>query len=120
MKLLLDQGLPRSTRDLLRQLGHEVAHVGDLGMARAKDEEILAIAKESNAIIVTLDADFHALLVHDSATGPSVIRLRVQGLGASKLCAVINNVLVSCGDELAKGAAVSASENYARVHRLPF
>jgi predicted nuclease of predicted toxin-antitoxin system len=120
MNLLLDQGLPRSARDLLRQLGHEVTHVGDLGMARASDEEILALAKDSNAIVVTLDADFHALLVHDSAPGPSVIRLRVQGLGASRLSSLIHEVLVSCADELSKGAAVSASENYIRVHRLPF
>ena len=33
MKLLLDQGLPRSTRDLLRHYGHEVTHVGDVGLA---------------------------------------------------------------------------------------
>ena len=51
MKLLLDQGLPRTTRDLLGQFGHEVTHVGDVGMACAKDEEILVFAREHDAIL---------------------------------------------------------------------
>ena len=37
MKLVLDQGLPRSACAILRDLGHEVVHVGDIGMAQAID-----------------------------------------------------------------------------------
>jgi predicted nuclease of predicted toxin-antitoxin system len=58
-------------------------------------------------------------LVQERATWPSVIRLRVQGLGASQLCSLIHSVLVLCEDALSKGAAVSASLNYARLRRLP-
>jgi len=35
MKLLLDQGLPRSTVEKLRLIGIESIHVGDIGMAAA-------------------------------------------------------------------------------------
>ena len=41
MKLLLDQGLPRSACATLREFGHEVVHVGDVGMSRASDADIL-------------------------------------------------------------------------------
>ncbi len=68
MKLLLDQGLPRSACARLREFGHEVVHVGDVGMSRASDADILAVARSTGSTVVTLDADFHALLVRDSAS----------------------------------------------------
>lgn len=59
MRVLLDQGLPRSATLRLRDAGHEALHVGDLEMARATDEEILAKARTLGAVVITLDADFH-------------------------------------------------------------
>ena len=42
MKFLLDQGLPRSTVGHLQAMGLEAEHVGNLGLATATDETILA------------------------------------------------------------------------------
>ena len=67
---------------LLRSLGHDGIHVGEIGMSRATDEEILAFSLGRNAVAVTLDADFHAILAVSGAQGPSVIGMRLQGLGA--------------------------------------
>jgi predicted nuclease of predicted toxin-antitoxin system len=119
MKLLLDQGLPRSAAALLRAAGHEVDHVGDVGLARAKDAEILERALASGSVVVTLDADFHELLARGAAVAPSVIRLRVQGLSAAALCGVVLAVITSCADPIARGAAVTANEHKARVRLLP-
>jgi len=85
MKLLLDQGLPRSAAGLLRARGLDVAHVGELGLSHASDSEILEVSRQRGAVVVTLDADFHALLAHAGATSPSVIRLRVQGYSGQQL-----------------------------------
>ncbi len=60
MKILLDQGLPRSAADALREVGVDAVHVGDIGMAAALDEQILARAHAEERVVVTLDADFHA------------------------------------------------------------
>lgn len=60
MKFLLDQGLPRSTVQFLSDAGFETYHVGDLGLAKASDERILDEGRARNAVVVTLDADFHA------------------------------------------------------------
>lgn len=57
-------------------------HVREIGMSKAADEEILAFSLRRNAVVVTLDADFHAILAISGAQGPSVIRMR--GLGASR------------------------------------
>ena len=60
-------------------------HVGEMGMSKASDEEILAFSLGRNAVVVTLDADFHAILAVSGAQGPCVIRMRLQGLGASEV-----------------------------------
>ena len=62
MKLLLDQGLPRSAADALREVGIDAVHVGDIDMAAALDEQIIARAHAEGRVVVTLDADFHAIL----------------------------------------------------------
>lgn len=80
IKFLLDQGVPRSTVTALGRRGIAAEHVGDLGMATATDEEILQAARDRDAIVVTLDADFHSLLAAAKAANPSVIRIRIEGL----------------------------------------
>jgi predicted nuclease of predicted toxin-antitoxin system len=61
MRLLLDQGLPRSTIAHLNKAAIESSHVGDRGLATASDMEILNVAYREGLIVVTLDADFHML-----------------------------------------------------------
>lgn len=119
MKLVLDQGLPRSACAILRDLGHEAIHVGDVGMAQAADIEILALPESTGATVVTLDADFHALLVREASTKASVVRLRIQGMKGERLAALVHAVVESCKDSVDAGAAVSADEQTARVRRLP-
>jgi len=41
MKLLLDQGLPRSAAALLRETGIDTLHVAEIGMSQAEDIEII-------------------------------------------------------------------------------
>ena len=85
MKLLLDQGLARSTATALREVGFDALHVGDIGMAEALDAHIVERARIEGRVIVTLDADFHAILALTGATSPSVIRLRIQGLRGAEV-----------------------------------
>lgn len=45
MKLLLDQGLPRSTATLLCEAGFDAVHVGNIGYASSTDIRILELAQ---------------------------------------------------------------------------
>ena len=53
MRLLLDQGLPRSTIHHLEAAGVESAHVGEKGLATASDEKIIDFARQGGWIVVT-------------------------------------------------------------------
>jgi len=119
MRLLLDQGLPRSTCLHLRKFGIEAIHTGDRSLAAASDAEILDISRQEGRIVVTLDADFHTLLVLSAASGPSVIRIRIEGLRAEGVANLLMKVLKSCEDDLLKGAMISVTTDGIRVRRLP-
>ena len=119
MKFLLDQGTPRSTASLLRQSGFDVVHTAEIGMAAASDEEILKRAAAEDRAIVTLDADFHALLAIAQLTKPSVIRIRIEGLRAKELSELLLKILRVCQTDLEVGAMISVQENRIRVRRLP-
>jgi predicted nuclease of predicted toxin-antitoxin system len=88
-------------------------------MATALDDEIIARGRDEGRMVVTIDADFHAILARDSAASPSVIRLRVQRLGGTELAELIRAVVDACRDELAEGAAVTANTVRVKLRRLP-
>ena len=118
MRFLLDQGLPRSTVRELADRGIDAEHVGQIGMATASDGEILDAARDRDAVVVTLDADFHSLLAAAHATTPSV-RIRIEGLKGEGVAQIIERVVLSCQAELATGAAVSVSSRGIRIRLLP-
>jgi predicted nuclease of predicted toxin-antitoxin system len=119
MKFLLDQGLPRSTVQHLSAAGVTSDHVGDLGLAAATDETILAEARTRDAVVVTLDSDFHALLALSGATTPSVIRIRMQGLRGDGVANIILQVIATAQSELEAGAAVTVTNRRLALRKLP-
>ena len=118
-RLLLDQGLPRSTGALLAQAGRDVTHVSEIGMSRADDIDILEQARTDERVCVTLDADFHALLATSGERGPSVVRVRKEGLDAGALAALLQTVWPDIESALADGAMVTVTDRSIRVRRLP-
>ncbi len=94
-------------------------HVGDRGLATASDTQILDFGRQQGLVVVTLDADFHALLALSGVSGPSVIRIRIEGLRGEDLARLLVNVVRVCGDDLLKGAMVSVTENGVRIRQLP-
>jgi len=119
MKLILDQGLPRSAAIILTDMGHEASHVGDISLAFATDMEILNYAASKSAVVVTLDADFHSLLAASGAKNPSVIRIREEGLRGAAVADCVGIVIQRCADELMFGAVVSVIPPYIRIKLLP-
>ena len=70
-------------------------------------------------MVVTLDADFHTILAVSGASGPSVIRVRLQGLGAPEIVALIQRVLAGFEGDLMSGSLVTVKARKITCHRLP-
>jgi len=119
VKLLLDQGLPRGAVAILQQLGVDTVHTGQIGMATATDEAIVSWARQDGRVIVTLDADFHTLLVLSGAISPSVIRIRVEGLRAERLAELVHQVMTVCAADLQQPTLITVDSRRIRVRTLP-
>ena len=110
IRLLLDQGLPRSAVRLLGDVGWDVLHAGDIGMARSSDSDILDYARRERRVCVTLDADFHAHLAVSGAARPSTVRVRIEGLNGCALAELLKKVWPMIGDALERGAMAMITE----------
>jgi len=58
MRFLVDEDLPRAVDNLLKQYGHEVVDVRDIGLRGAKDGEIAHYARSRNLCILSGDLGF--------------------------------------------------------------
>ena len=119
MKLLLDQGLPRSAATLLSEAGIDTIHVAEIGLSAADDTDILQRARDDERVVVTLDADFHALLALSAATSPSVIRIRIERLRAQALTNLLLIVIGEWAEDLEQGVVVTVEPSRVRMRRLP-
>jgi predicted nuclease of predicted toxin-antitoxin system len=119
VRLLLDQGLPRSAATLLTEQGFDTVHAGDVGLASASDAAIIDRARIEGRTIVTLDADFHALIALAGASSPSVIRVREEGLKGGVLAELVAKTIGLCREELASGSVVTVRGGSIRVRALP-
>ena len=88
-------------------------HVAECGLSEAPDSLILKHAEADDRIVCTLDADFHALLAGSWATGPSVMRIRREGVRGPEPASVLKQVWSQIAEALGTGALVI------RLRRLP-
>lgn len=119
MKFLADMGVAQSTAQALRESGHGVTHLSDLGLGRLSDREILELASREDRVVLTFDLDFADLLAAGLQQHPSVVifRLRTQTPAA-----VTTRLLALVGErtrELTDGAIVIVEETRYRLRRLP-
>ena len=119
MRILLDQGLARSVVELLEKFGHEGGHVADLLKDDVEDGAIVDFAMKNHYVIVTFDADYHAILAQRAAKGPSVIRIRIEGLKAGDQARVVARVVERFSAQLEAGAAVTVHAHQMRLRLLP-
>jgi len=112
MKVLLDTCVWGGAVNELRRAGHDVAWVGEW-LKDPGDEEILETASLEGRLLVTLDKDFGELAIVYNKPHSGIVRL--VNLGARTHATVCLRVLELYGDELLKGAIVTAEAGRIRI-----
>jgi len=119
MRFLLDQGIPQSVAAHLSAQGFDAVHVQSLGMSRSTDRLILERARTEQRTVITLDADFHALLAVGNEPSPSVVRIRREGLRGDELAGLLHRIWPMIQAQIEAGSMVTITENNVRIRRLP-
>jgi predicted nuclease of predicted toxin-antitoxin system len=84
MNLLADESVDRQIVERLRQDGYNVSYVAEL-KSGITDTEVLELANQSSALLVTADKDFGELIFqHSSSSLNGVLLLRLGGLSAQR------------------------------------
>ena len=97
LRLLLDQMIDSDVAADLRAAGHDVCCVGELGMKRADDAEILRLAIRENRILVTLDEHFGDWAVLPLNRHPGVIRIKAEPTTTEMIESVLLPFLAAFG-----------------------
>jgi len=120
MRLLFDENLSPRVARILRQAGHDVAHVIEIGLGNTDDAEIFDAAISAARTIVTADTDFGALLAARGTSSPSVVMLRSSDhLTPDEQARLIVAVLARVCDDLEQGAIASVTPERIRLRDLP-
>ena len=77
MKLKLDENLGIRAAELLRQAGHDVSTVPEQNLCSTPDKELIALCRNEQRCLVTLDLDFGNPLLYrpQDYSGIAVLRL---------------------------------------------
>jgi predicted nuclease of predicted toxin-antitoxin system len=117
MNFLLDQDVYAATVRFLRELGHDVIPVAQLGLSQAEDEELLKVAHAQNRIFVTRDRDF-GHLVFVRALGAGVLYLRMLPLTQKATHSELKRVIETYGEEELSNSFVVIEPDGHRIRKL--
>lgn len=79
MNLVADEGVDRPIVERLRNDGHQVWYVAEMAPGIG-DEEVLSLANNESALLMTSDKDFGELVYRQNLVHSGVILIRLEGL----------------------------------------
>lgn len=118
MKFLADEGVDKQIVDRLRQDGHTVWYVAEMEPG-ISDDEVLTIANQENAILLTADKDFGELIFRQRRISAGVTLLRLAGLSQESKSEAVASVIKDHADELQQAFAVITPGMVRIRHKIP-
>ncbi len=75
MRFLIDENLPRSLTEMLKEAGHDVLEVVESEWRGAVDETLWRLAGREHRVLITRDLDFPIPDVHPEPAGLVLVRV---------------------------------------------
>jgi predicted nuclease of predicted toxin-antitoxin system len=116
MKFLADENLDAAIVDRLRQDGHQVWYVVEMEPG-ISDDEVLALANQEGAILITADKDFGELVFRLRYLSTGIILIRMSGLSVSTKSELLSITIQEHESELLSAFTVVAPSSI-RIRKL--
>jgi len=119
MRFLADMGVSRRVAEHLRDTGHDVVHLRELGFQRLPDAEIFALAAAERRVVLTFDLDFGEIAARCVGPWASVVLFRLFDTTSPHVSERLDIALAAASEPLDRGAVVVVEEGRVRVRKLP-
>jgi len=119
LKFIADIHISPLTVKALQAKGYNITRITDKLPATASDKEIIQLALQEKAAIITQDLDFSAIVAQSGFNGPSVVSLRVANAKPDVITHLLATVLPFIETDISEGAIVSIDEQEYRIKKLP-
>jgi predicted nuclease of predicted toxin-antitoxin system len=91
MRFKLDENLPMSATEPLRQLGHDVDTVHDEALSGAADPQVIAAATADARTLITMDKGLADVRIYPPENYAGIILLRPNATGRGEVLQFIEN-----------------------------
>jgi predicted nuclease of predicted toxin-antitoxin system len=119
MKFLLDQSADFRLIPYLSELKHDVVAISRNYPHGLPDDDVLAIAREEQRILIVADGDFGELIFNQQLTHKSVIFFRLPGASLQTKIDHLTTVLTEYTKHLERGAFLVVTPGRIRVAEHP-
>jgi predicted nuclease of predicted toxin-antitoxin system len=119
MNFLFDQSADFRLIPHLRELGHDVKAISRNYPPGLADDEVLAIARAEQRILVVADRDFGELIFHQGLVHAGVLFFRLPGADLHTKIDHLNTVLEEHADALERGEFLVVTPGQIRVAGRP-
>lgn len=119
LKLLADLHISPKTVHALRKSGYTISRVTDHLPPTSTDRQIIDLAEQLQASIVTQDLDFSRLIAKSGKTLPSILSLRLGNVSYERVTDILMRLLPTIEKELEQGSIISVDDTGVRVRILP-
>ncbi len=119
MKIVIDMNLSPTWAALFEAHGWEAVHWSTIGAIDAPDHEIMDWAMKNQAVVLTHDLDFGAILAATRADAPSVLQVRTQNVDPHVLHDLVVSAIYAYRTLLDNGALVVIDQSKRRARILP-
>lgn len=116
MKFLADENIDKLIVEHLRKVGYKVLYVLEMSPS-ISDDEIIQLANEEKALLLTADKDFGELVFRQRKFTYGVILIRLFGLSSQQKASIVSVVIQEHLNELAMNFTVITRDNV-RIRKL--
>jgi len=119
VRFLVDMPLSPALAEWLVAGGHDAVHASVVGLATAKDTEIVRRARDEGRVVVTADLDYPRILATTQADSPGLILFRGGNCSDQETVALLAHALRTIPHEELPVSIVVIEKSRIRRRRLP-